>query len=103
MIHREADIIQWARERNIFVGGTPVGQSIKTMEEAVELMDGVNKRDKTLIRDAIGDIIVTLVIQAKMQGLSIEECVEQAWNEIKDRRGRMRDGQFHKEELADGC
>ena len=103
MLHREQDIIQWAKDRNIFVGGTPVVQSIKTMEEAVELIDGVNKRDKGAIRDAIGDIIVTLVIQAKMQGLNIEECVEQAWNEIKDRRGRMQGGMFVKEEVADDC
>ncbi len=56
-MHREADIIQWAKDRNIFVGGTPVGQATKTLEEAVELLDAINKRSTDEIADAIGDIM----------------------------------------------
>ena len=104
MLHREQDIIQWAKDRNIFVGGTPVGQATKTLEEAVELLDAINKRSTSEIADAIGDIMVTLIIQAKMWKLDMSECIEQAYNTIKDRRGVMRDGIFIKnEEPAHGC
>jgi len=49
--------------------------------------------------DAIGDVYVTLVMLAGTSGLSIEECVEHAWNQIKDRKGYLRsDGIFVKEE-----
>ena len=103
-MHREQDIIQWAKERNIFVGGTPVGQATKTLEEAVELLDAINKRSTAEIADAIGDIMVTLIIQAKMWKLDMNACIEQAYNQIKDRRGVMRDGKFLKDvEPAHGC
>lgn len=103
-MHREADIIQWAKDRNIFVGGTPVGQATKTLEEAVELLDAINKRSTDEIADAIGDIMVTLIIQAKMWKLDMNACIEQAYSQIKDRRGVMRDGKFLKDaEPAHGC
>lgn len=104
MLHREQDIIQWAKDRNIFVGGTPVGQATKTLEEAVELLDAINKRSTSEIADAIGDIMVTLIIQAKMWKLDMSECIEQAYNAIKDRRGIVRDGIFIKDvEPSNGC
>ena len=45
----------------------------------------------------MGDIMVTLIIQAKMQGLSLEECLESAYNVITKRTGRMINGQFVKD------
>jgi len=42
-------------------------------------------------------VCVVLTIMAKMAGLTMEECVEQAWSEIKDRKGTMRKGVFVKE------
>ena len=103
-MHREADIIQWAKDRNIFVGGTPVGQATKTLEEAVELLDAINKRSTAEIADAIGDIMVTLIIQAKMWKLDVNACIEQAYQTILPRRGKMVAGMFVKEEEpAHGC
>lgn len=43
----------------------------------------------------------TLKQLAENHGLSIVECLDQAWSDIKDRRGRMIDGVFVKE--ADLC
>lgn len=53
---------------------------------------------KNNIMDAIGDIYVTLVMQAGVWGLEMEECVEYAYNQIKDRKGKMVEGVFVKEE-----
>ena len=50
------------------------------------------------LRDGIGDVIVTLVILAQQNGMTLYECLEQAYGEIKDRKGVMsKDGSFIKE------
>lgn len=99
-VYREADIIQWGIDRNL-IGptgeATKYGQFCKTLEEATELIDGINKNDCEMVKDAIGDVFVTLVMQAQMWGLSMAECIETAWNVIKDRKGRMVGGVFVKE------
>ena len=102
-MHREVDIIFWAEARNL-IGptgeATKHGQVCKTFEEVTELLDAINKGDEAAARDAIGDIIVTLTIQAAMWRLSVDECVEAAWQEIKDRKGRLVGGVFVKEQPA---
>lgn len=100
MIHREVDIINWAASRNLFERGTKAGQFNKTQEEVDELRDAISTWDRDGVRDAIGDIIVTLAIQAKMWNLTLTECIEAAWNEIKDRKGVLKDGIFVKESGA---
>jgi len=41
---------------------------------------------------------VTLTIQANLWGLSLTECLEEAYNKINVRTGRMVDGVFVKDE-----
>jgi uncharacterized protein YabN with tetrapyrrole methylase and pyrophosphatase domain len=100
MIHREQDIINWGIARNI-IGptgeATKFGQWRKTDEESTELLEAINKGSIIEARDAIGDIIVTLILQAQLWGFSIEECLDAAWDEIKNRKGRMFNGVFVKE------
>lgn len=97
---READIIKWGTARNL-IGptgeATRVGQQAKTEEEVRELSDAIAMDDKDAARDAIGDVYVTLVMQAQMWGMTMQECIDAAWNEIKDRKGRMINGVFVKE------
>lgn len=113
MIHRESEIIQWGVDRNILrpTGeGTKHGQQKKTEEEVIELHDAIllhkngchdwdenGEEDMSDIKDAIGDIVVTLIMQANLCGLTMEDCIEAAWQQIKDRRGRMVNGVFVKE------
>ncbi len=92
------NVEQWAEDRGILEESTPLDQFDKTMEEIRELEGNLDSQsfgytDKMGIKDDIGDIAVTLIIQAKMQGLSFTDCLAHAWNEIKDRRGKMVDGQ----------
>jgi hypothetical protein len=107
MIHKEQEIINWGIARNL-IGptgeATKFGQWKKTLEEVFELRDdGIEKGDINAARDAIGDIIVTLVLQAQMWGLTITECLDAAWDEIKDRKGKMVDGIFVKESNKELC
>lgn len=93
----ETAVIAWADEKGIFEKGTPIGQAIKTMEECVELCAAVNAGNRFEIKDALGDIMVTILIQAQMQGMSLEDCLESAYNVIAKRKGKMVNGQFVKE------
>lgn len=88
---------QWAEEKCILNKATPIAQTQKTLEEVYELQDAIVDNNKDEIIDALGDILVTIIIQAKMQGLSLEECLESAYNVISKRTGKMIDGQFVKD------
>lgn len=90
-------IRKWAHDRNIIKGATPEKQFVKLMEEIGELAEGVAKGRIADIQDGIGDAVVVLTILAEQHGMAIESCVEAAWNEIKDRKGEMRNGVFVKE------
>jgi len=100
MIHREQEIIQWGIDRNI-IGPTALSnrtaQLVKTVEEVDEIANAIISDDKDEARDGIGDVVVTLILQAQMWGLTMEECIEQAWQQIKDRKGRMVNGIFVKD------
>lgn len=88
-------IAQWHRDRNLIDGSTDKDQYMKLIQEAGELSDNICKgRD---ISDDIGDMMVVLINIATRNNLTITECLEAAYNDIKDRKGRMIDGVFVKE------
>lgn len=99
MEYRELEqlVIKWADEKGIFEKGTPSAQCDKTLEEVMELSTALHNDDKVEIKDALGDILVTIIIQAEMQGLELEDCLLTAYNVISKRKGTMVDGQFVKE------
>ena len=66
-------------------------------EEVHELSLAIDCNDLIEVKDAIGDITVTLVILAEMYGLDFDECCEYAYDIISKRKGVMKDGQFVKE------
>ena len=117
-------VIEWARDRGILEKATPAAQYQKTVEEVGELgrylMDyvcsfmvakempyGSRVKNETLeeakkaeeeVRDAIGDIVVTLIIQCELNGLRMQDCLQQAYDVISKRKGKMVDGIFVKDE-----
>lgn len=91
------DIRNWASDRNLIDGSDRFRQFTKLAEEMGELAAGIAKGKEPLVSDSIGDMVVVLTILAAQSGVTIEECIEQAWDEIKDRKGRMVDGVFLKE------
>lgn len=88
-------IAQWHRDRNLIDGSTDKDQYMKLIQEAGELSDSICKgRD---VKDDIGDMFVVLINIATRNNVTITECLETAYNDIKDRKGRMIDGVFVKE------
>jgi len=86
---------QWHIARNLIEGATDKDQVLKLIQEVGELSDNVCKGHD--IRDDIGDIMVVLINIMKRNDISLEECLDVAYNDIKDRKGRMVDGIFVKE------
>lgn len=92
----------WGAEKGITHNGNDVRfmrtkQADKTDEELYELFEAIVAGDREEAKDAIGDIIVTLIMQAEWWDTDIEECLELAYNVISKRKGKMIDGQFVKE------
>ncbi len=90
-------IIEWAEARNLIHGSDSFRQLAKLVEETGELAAGIAKQRPEVIADSIGDCAVVLTILAAQNGLSMADCVQAAYDEIKDRKGRMIDGVFVKE------
>jgi NTP pyrophosphatase (non-canonical NTP hydrolase) len=90
-------VINWAEEKGILAKGTTMAQAEKTHEEVLELISAIDEDNREEIIDALGDIVVTLIIQAEMQGLRLEQCLDSAYNVIVKRQGKMVDGKFIKE------
>jgi NTP pyrophosphatase (non-canonical NTP hydrolase) len=85
----------WHHDRNLIEGSTDKDQTLKLLQELGELSDSVCKGKD--IRDDIGDMLVVMINIAERHGFSITECLEKAWEDIKDRKGKMVDGIFVKE------
>ncbi len=92
-----ADIREWATEIGLYEEGDVKTQYVKLQEEAGELAKALLKADQPEIVDAIGDIAVVLTNLAHLAGHNIEDCIDTAYNEIKDRKGAMINGTFKKE------
>ena len=90
-------IRQWATDRNLNTAD-PNKQILKLGEEFGELCQGMAKNNASQVYDSIGDMYVVMVILSMQLGVSVEECVSYAYDEIKDRRGKMVDGVFIKED-----
>jgi NTP pyrophosphatase (non-canonical NTP hydrolase) len=90
-------IQKWAAVRGLN-GLDPTRQMLKLIEEVGELASGLAKQKNSEIIDSIGDIYVVLVILAMQLNLDLESCVVSAYNEIKDRKGKVVDGIFVKDE-----
>jgi len=91
-------IRQWHHDRNLIEGATDKDQVCKLIQEVGELSDNVCKQKD--VRDDIGDIIVVLINIAERNNITIAECLQQAYDDIKDRKGKMVDGIFIKEEWS---
>ena len=92
------DIRQWGHDKGIIQNGDSKTQYIKLIEEAGELAQALLKNDKKEIKDAIGDMIVVLTNLASLENVMIEDCINQAYQEILNRTGKMINGTFVKDE-----
>ena len=86
---------KWHRDRNLINGSTDKDQYMKLIQEVGELSDSLCKGKD--IRDDIGDIMVVLINIMVRNNLNMKDCLSIAYDDIKDRRGKMMDGIFVKE------
>jgi NTP pyrophosphatase (non-canonical NTP hydrolase) len=93
----ERQVIEWANERGLIKEENATKQFIKLTEEVGELASALLKKDPYETIDAIGDIQVVLIILCEQLGLNMSECLESAYNEIKERKGKTVNGTFIKE------
>ena len=100
-IQKQIDLVRdWGAERNIigrYAKATIYTQFDKFLEESGELDVAITNDKHDEITDGIGDTAVTLILLAELHGVTFEDCLEWAYNEIKNRSGKMEDGQFVKD------
>ena len=91
-------VLNWAFNRRIIQNGSAIAQLTKTEEEVAELREAIENNDRDAMVDGYGDVLVTLIIGAEIAGLDIVDCLEAAYEEIKDRTGYLNeDGIFIKD------
>lgn len=76
----------------------PSKQYLKVAEETGEIARALVRNNMEELKDSIGDVVVTLIILAQQSGLTLKECLECAYEEIKDRTGKNINGIYIKSE-----
>lgn len=93
----QSNVIIWAKKKGILAPDNARNQLLKFYEEAGELASAELKNDQEQIIDAIGDVLVTLIIYSEQKGLDPTECLEIAYRVIKNRTGKTVNGTFIKD------
>jgi len=89
--------IEWGNQRGLIQERNATRQMLKVTEEIGELAGSIAKGNVEDTVDAIGDSFVTLIILSAQLNLDPAECLQHAYNEIADRKGKTIDGVFVKE------
>lgn len=116
-------VLQWGEDKGIFAKSTPLRQLDKTQEELDETKEALQKlaslTDQQILseklltddpdtldleedalaeaKDGIGDMLVTIILLAKMVNVDTVDCLQSAYDVIKKRTGKMINGQFVKD------
>ena len=97
MMPSQFDLIrEWASKRGLYENGDPKTQALKLVEEVGETCRAILKEDRAEAIDGIGDCVVVLTNLAELLEMRIEDCIREAYNEIKDRTGKMANGTYVK-------
>lgn len=92
------EVYRWARERGLGRPSNSSNQIIKLMEEVGELSAAYNKGQQNKVIDSIGDIQIVLIILCMQLGLGYQMSLDEAYKQIKYRKGKMINGSFVKDE-----
>ncbi len=87
---------QWSIDKNLHNGNSD-RQALKFYEEAGEIAAALSRGQMDALKDGIGDTVVTLIILAQQQGWTLEECLQYAYDENKNRKGKTINGTFVKD------
>lgn len=96
-LHTIDAVVRWGMARKIIPNSTPQAQCLKAVSEMGELADALLKGDFIAARDAVGDVTVCLILLCELANLDFKECLDWAYDEIKDRTGTLtKEGVFVK-------
>ena len=84
---------QWSKDKDLH-NGNP---ALKFYEEAGEVGAALSRSNLEALKDGIGDTVVTLIILAQQHDMTLQECLQFAYDEIKGRKGKTINGTFIKE------
>ena len=112
-------VIDWGQDKGIFNKSTPLRQLDKTQEELDETRQALQKLNdfdyqadlmesigvptpteediRAEVKDGIGDMLVTIILLAKMVDMDTVDSLNAAYDIIKSRTGKMVNGQFVKD------
>jgi len=85
----EMKVVQWSEARKIIPNSTPLAQATKAVEEIKELYDALLINNKEEAIDAVGDTLVCLINVCALMDVNVTDCLEAAYEQIKDRKGYM--------------
>lgn len=85
----EIEILRWSEARKIIPNSTPQAQFLKAVSEIGELADALNKNNMDGIKDGVGDVLVCLINMCALLDINMTDCLQLAYNEIKDRKGTL--------------
>ena|SRR5699024_4434274 len=88
---------KWSMDKNLHEADSSK-QFLKVTEEIGEVAAALARNHMDDLKDGIGDVVVTLIILAQQNGMTLEECLSQAYGEIQHRKGDLVDGVFVKQE-----
>lgn len=100
MMNIVEQIIKWHYDRNLIEGSSDKDQTLKLLQELGELSDSVCKGK--CLKDDLGDMMVVMLNIMERNAITMEDCLKTAYNDIKDRKGKMVDGVFIKEQDLKG-
>ena len=92
---------QWSIDKDLHKAD-PNRQMLKSIEEFGEIGAALSRNKLDDLKDGIGDTVVTLIILAQQHGWSLQECLQYAYDEISQRKGRTINGTFIKESDLNG-
>jgi NTP pyrophosphatase (non-canonical NTP hydrolase) len=85
----EIEVIRWAEARKIIPNAKPYTQLLKAFSEMGELADAEIKDNMPEIKDAVGDVMVCLINYCALKDISLVECIQGSYQEIKNRKGTL--------------
>jgi hypothetical protein len=95
----EMEVLRWGEARGIVKNGKAISQAIKTLEEVTELLDAINRKNLDDAKDAVGDVVVTLIMVCAILDINLVDCLRGAYTEIQYRKGYLTpEGTFIKEQ-----
>jgi NTP pyrophosphatase (non-canonical NTP hydrolase) len=89
--------VDWANDKNLIKPENAPTQFLKVVEELGELSRSILKEDRKEEIDAFGDVMVTLIILSQQRGLNLVDCLNTAYEVIKNRKGKTVNGTFIKD------